>query len=94
MRGRLDVLINVQDLATGTNEKGPSLRHGSLFVHDAIGRCEFLTRITEDGIVELERLGEIAINLRCIAAGRKKGDIEIPQRLATLTERLALGCSA
>ena len=52
-----------------------------------------LGRIGEDRIVRFDVLGELLVRLRVVDADREVGDVELPNGLAALTERLAFGRS-
>jgi hypothetical protein len=66
-----------------------------LGVDYAIGGGDFLFRISEDGIVRFDVLGELLVRLGIVDAGGEIDDVgEGPDVVAALTERLALGRSA
>jgi hypothetical protein len=57
-----------------------------IFVHDAIGRGHGLGRITQQRIVNAQRLRKRLVGFRCVDADGKVCDVEAPDFLATLTE--------
>jgi hypothetical protein len=65
-----------------------------LGVDYAVGGCDFLFGIGEDGIVRFDVLGELLVRLGIVDAGGEIDDVsEGPDVVAALTERLALGRS-
>ena len=65
--------------------------------HHAVGLGGFFRGIAEDGVVRVNRLGEVdvaSLAVGGIAAGGEVGDIKFSQLFAVRTERLALGRSA
>ena len=63
----------------------------------AVCFCYFLAGVAEDGVVRLNRLGEVDVALLAIsgiATGGEVGDVEFSQLFAARTERLALERSA
>ena len=90
-----DFVVNVQDLAVRPDVERPARRKGMLGVDYAVGGCDFLFGIAEDGIVRLDMLGELLVRLGIVDAGSEIDDVgEGPDVVAALTERLALGRSA
>ena len=94
MGGRLDLLVNGEDLPVDADDEGPTTGNVALGVDDTVRGGDLAVRVAEDRIVELQRLGEFAILLRLVATGGEVGQVEFAERLAVLTERLALGRSA
>jgi hypothetical protein len=91
---RADLVVNVQDLAVRPDIEGPARREGMLGVDDAVGGCDFLFGIGQDGIVGFDVLGELLVRLGIVDAGGEIDDVgEGPDVVAALTERLALGRS-
>jgi hypothetical protein len=89
LRGRTHLFIHVQDPAVDADIKGPSRREWSVFVHNAVRRRDRSGRVAEKRVVDPERLGEGLVRLRRIDADGKVCDVERPDVVAALTERLA-----
>jgi hypothetical protein len=90
-----DLVVNIKDLAVRPDIEGPARREGMLGVDYAVGGCDFLFGIGEDGIVRFDVLGELLVRLGIVDAGGEIDDVgEGPDVVAALTERLALGRSA
>ena len=90
-----DLVVNVQDPAVGPDVERPARREGMLGIDHAVGGCDLLFRIGEDGIVGFDVLGELLVRLGIVDAGGEIDDVgEGPDVVAALTERLALGGSA
>ena len=94
MADRLHLFIDEENLSFRADVIGPTLRHRSALVNNAVSLCDFLSRIAEDGVVQLKRFGELLVQLGGVAAGGKVGNIERTKGVAALTERLALRRSA
>ncbi len=45
--------------------------------------------VTEDGVIELERLREFLVDIRLVDTGGEIGNLELVERLAVLGKRLA-----
>ena len=90
-----DLVVNVQDPAVGPDVERPARREGMLGIDHAVGGCDLLFGIGEDGIVGFDVLGELLVRLGIVDAGGEIDDVgEGPDVVAALTERLALGRSA
>ena len=94
MTDRLHLLVNEENLPFRADVECPTLRQRTALVNNTVSLCDFLSRIAEDGVIELKRFGELLVHLRGIAAGGKVGNIELTKGVAALTERLALRRSA
>jgi hypothetical protein len=89
-----DLVVDVQDPAVRPDVEGPARREGMLGIDYAVGGCDFLFGIGEDGIVGFDVLGELLVRLGIIDAGGEIDDVgEGPDVVAALTERPALGRS-
>lgn len=73
MGSRLDLFIDVQNLAIRSNVEGPPFGHWASLVDNAIGFRRFLARITEDRVVELERGGVTLVRFGRVAARGEEG---------------------
>lgn len=62
--------------------------------HDAVCPGDLLSRVAKDRIVEFQGLSKRLVLVRCVATGCKVGNLEFPQGIAALTERLAFLRSA
>ena len=86
MCGRVHLLVDVQDAAVEADVEGPSRREGLIVVDHAVGLRRRPGRVAQDGVVDAKRLGKGPIGFRRVDAGRKVGDVERPNLIATLTE--------
>jgi len=86
VRPRADLLVDIQNPPIHPDVKGPSRRERLILVDDAIRGRDLLGRIAQQGIVDAERLREGLIRVRRIDADREMRDIELSNRVATLTE--------
>jgi hypothetical protein len=96
LTGRLgaDLVVNVQDLAVRPDVERPARRKRVLGIDDAVGGCNLLFRISEDGVVGFDVLGELLVRLGIVDAGGEIDDVgEGPDVVAALTERPAFGRS-
>jgi hypothetical protein len=93
MRGRTDLLVDVQDSSVRADVKRPARGERLIFVDDAVRGCNLFGGIAQQRIVDTQRLRERLIGFRCIDADREMRDVEFSDRIAALTERLALGRS-
>jgi len=64
---RRDFAHDVEDLAVLADDEGPSIRV-AVAREDAVGLGDFLRRIAQDGVVEAQRLGELLVRVRGVAA--------------------------
>ena len=93
----LDLFVYLQNLAVLADVKRPPMREGSKGSHHAVGLGGGFGGVAEDGVVRLNRLGEVDVAVLAVgwvAAGGEVGDVEFPQLFAVRTERLTLLCSA
>lgn len=86
MRRGIHLLVNVHYSAIKANEERPPRRKRLILVNNAIRQCHGLSWITQQRVVDAERLRKRLIRLWCIDADRKVRDVEAPDVLATLTE--------
>ena len=82
----LYVLVDVENFAVLADVKRPPVGKAALFVEHAVIVGGFLVGVAENRKVEIERFGEFLIYVGRIDAGRKIGDLELPQIFATRTE--------
>ncbi len=95
--GGLDLFVDFQNLAVFADVKCPPMREGPKGGHHAVGLGGGFGGVAEDGVVRLNRLGEVDVALLAvsgIATGGEVGDVEFSQLFAARTERLALERSA
>jgi hypothetical protein len=88
----LHVAVDVQDAAVHADIKG--VARGIAILKYSIGERGLLTRVAQDRVVQMERLGKFTIGLGIVDARREVGDIERADLLAARTERRAFGRSA
>ena len=86
MRGRIHLLVDVQNAAVQADVERPPRREGLIVVYNAIGARDGLGRIAQQRIVDAKRLRECLVGFRRIDADRKMRDVESPDFIATLTE--------
>jgi hypothetical protein len=82
----------VQDFAVLTDVERPARRETEA-PQDAVGGRNILRRVRQNRIVGFDMLGEFLVLLRAVDADREVGDLELPDGLTALTERLAFGRS-
>lgn len=58
MRRRAHSFVDSKDPAIFANVEGPAGRKGLISINNAVGERHVLRRITQDGIIEAERLGK------------------------------------
>ena len=87
MRGSVHLVVDVQDLAIGSDDKRRS-------AGVAVGLGGRFGGVAEDGIIELQRFGKPGVGIRIVATGGEVGYLELTQGVAALTERNALFRSA
>ena len=95
--GRLDLAINLQDLAVLADVERPPVWQATGGGHHAIGLGRFLGGIAQDRVIQFQRLGKVDVALGAfgwITTGREVSDVKFSQILAVRTERLALSRSA
>lgn len=91
--GRGNFAIDIEDLSVDADIKRPA-RRGGFFVSDDAVRLRGQTlRVAEERIIHVELCSELLVLVQRVDAHGKKRDIECPDLLAALTERLALRCS-
>jgi hypothetical protein len=89
---RLHLAIDEQDAAVPADVEGVPGRESES--ENAIGAGRLFRRIAQDRIIESQRLGESAVLLGPIDAGGDVGDLEFPDLVSALPERLAFGGSS
>jgi hypothetical protein len=94
MRVGIHFFVDIQNLPVFADIDRPAKREFAFLCDDSIGFGHFFAGITQQGIVDVEFLGELLIVCRSITTGSKVGDVEFADFLATLTERLAFARSA
>ena len=88
----LHLAIDIEDLPVRPDVEGPTAGEAHRR-QNAVRRGDLLVRVAQDRIVGVERLGELRVGLEIVDADREIRGVELPQRRAALTERLALGRS-
>ena len=91
-RRRLHRFVDVENPAVGADVERPA-RCEAQSAQNTVGGRNLFRRIREDRVVGLDVLGELPVLFRVIDAGREVSDVELPDGLAALTERLAFGRS-
>lgn len=86
--------VDKEDLSVLPDVDRGAAGHLAISLGNTIRLCDGCIGVTQDRIIELERLGKFRIGLEVVAARCEVGDIEFPDLIATLTERLAFGRSA
>jgi hypothetical protein len=86
MRRRAHVLVDVKNCPVGTDVESPARCERLIHIHHAIGLGNLLRGITQERVIQAERLREGLIGFGSIDANRKVGDIERSDLIATLTE--------
>jgi hypothetical protein len=85
-RGGFDLTVNIKEFSVFPNVKRPAFRDCPAFMNYTVGLSDFLSRITEDGIVDTKRFSESFVVFWRICAGGKVGDVGVLERFAILTE--------
>jgi hypothetical protein len=91
-RRRLHRFIDMENPAVGADVERPA-RCEAEAAQNTVGGRNLFRRIREDRVVGLDVLGELPVFFCAIDAGREVSDVELPDGLAALTERLAFGRS-
>ena len=89
----LDRFVDVQDLAVGTDVERPAAGK-SFCTQDAIRSGDLFARIRQNRVVGFNVRSKLLVLFGRVDARREIGNIELPDRFAALTERLAFGRSA
>lgn len=84
-----DLLVDMENPSIEANVKRPSRSERLILVDDAVSGRDLFGGVAQQGIVYCERLRERLIRLRWIYADREVRHVELPNRIAALTERLA-----
>jgi hypothetical protein len=87
------LVIYQKDLSVGADVEGGSRGDADPPSQDAIGLCDLLFRIAEDGVVQPKLLGKSTVLVRGVDACREVFDLKFSDGLAALKERLALNGS-
>ena len=93
----LHLVIDEEDLSVLANVERPARGILPAFRDDAIGSSGGQRWIAQDRVIGVDRFSKRLVPLLAvpgIATGGEVGDVELPDVLAALTERLALGRSA
>jgi hypothetical protein len=83
------LLVDIENLSIEANVKGPPRGERLILVDNAVCGRDLFGGVAQHGIVQAERLRERLVRLRLIYADREVRHIELPNRIAALTERLA-----
>ena len=86
LRDGIHLLVDVENAAVQPDIERPPRRERLVFVDDTEGLRGGLRRITEQRVVDAKRLCKLPVGVGCVDAGREIRDIELPNRIATLTE--------
>ena len=76
MSAEFDVFLNCEQFAVFTDEKSPTLGKRSVVVNHPEHSCRVTLGITQDRVIQFQRLGEILVLLFTITAGSKVGDVK------------------
>ena len=94
MTVEFDIFLNREQFAIFADEKSPTLGKRSVVVNHTEHSCRVPLGITQDRVIQFQRLGEILVLLFTITAGCKVGDVKFAKGRTALTERFALQRSA
>ena len=94
MRLGVHLLVDQLDDAVFVDVEGPTFGNIAPLMDDAVGFCRLFAWIAENGVIELQRLGECLVLLDFITTGREVGDVELANLFSAVTQRIALGRSA
>jgi len=94
LRRRTDLLVDEPDAAVDADEERPTRGKRLILVDHAVGLRDALGRVAQKREIDAERPGESLVRVRRIDADGKIRDVECPDQIAALTERLALRGSA
>ena len=83
---RLDLLVDVLDFSITADVERPARDAGG---GDAVGLCHLPRRITQKRVIHTQGLRIRFVRFLCIDADGKKRDVERPDFIPALTERLA-----
>lgn len=86
LRDGIHLLVDVENATVLPDIKRPPGRERLVFVDDAIGPCDGFRRVTQQRVIDAKRLRELPVDVGCVDADRKIRHIELPNRVATLTE--------
>lgn len=86
MRGGADLLVDIKNPSVHPDIERPPRREGLIFIHDAVRRGHLTGRIAQERIVDAQRLGKRFVRLGCVDADCEMRGVELPNRVATLTE--------
>lgn len=81
-----DLLVDVENAAVGSDIKGPSRSKRLILVHDTVGCGNLLRRVTQQRVVDAQRLRKFLVDVRGVDADAEIGDVECADVIATLTE--------
>jgi len=86
MRRRAHQSVNVENPAIHADVERPSRRKRLVGVNHAVGQRDVFIRITQERIVDAQRLRESLVRVGVVNADGEVGDVERPYLIATLTE--------
>jgi hypothetical protein len=86
LRDGIHLLVNVENAAVLPDIERPPGRERLVFVDDAVRLRDEFRRVAEQWVVDTQRLRKLPVDLRGIDANRKIRDVELSNRIATLTE--------
>ena len=86
LRDRIHLLIDVENATVRSDVERPPRRERLVFVDDAIGLRYGFRRVAQQRVVDAERLCKLPVGVGCVDADGKIRDVELPNRVATLTE--------
>ena len=91
----LDLLVDRLDDPFFIDVERPAIGEAAFWIQDAVLLGDALVGIAQNGVIQLERLGELLVLFGSVDAGREISDLEVVERLAVFAERFAfLGASA
>jgi hypothetical protein len=90
MRAGTHALVDEEDALVAPDVEGPARRERLIRIHDAVAARDLTARVAQNRKIHGQRLREVLVGLWRIDAGGKVCDVEGPNVVAALTERLAL----
>ena len=86
LRHGIHLLVDVEKAAVLPDVERPPGRERLVFIDDSVGLRDGFRRVTEQRVIDTERLRKLPVGLGCVDADRKIRNVELPNRIATLTE--------
>jgi hypothetical protein len=86
LRDGIHLLVDVENATVQPDIERPPGRERLVFVDDTVCLGDGFRRVTEQRVVDAERLRKLPVGVGCVDAGREIRDVELPNRIATLTE--------